>query len=102
MRASRFLIGEIIRHLFDLFVGIAFGDLMHDRRLTSSGFESLHLFDEIGAGPTRQPGYAGVLQAFALRAVTVGAGGREALRVEDLGVCGICCAIEPLQRLYKF
>ena len=71
---------------------------MHDRRLTGAGFEGLHLFDEVGTGPTRQSGYAGVLQAFTLRAVTVGAGGRKALCIQGLAVRGACCVTHDDQR----
>ncbi len=88
MRPSRLLIGEIIRHLFDLLVAVAFGDLMHDRRFAGAGFESLHLFDYVRARSTREPGNARILQAFTLGAVTVGTGSRKTLRVQDLGVCG--------------
>src|SRR5512147_2166742 len=66
---------EMFRNRLDLRVGIALGELMHDRRRALAIAESSHLLDDIGLGLTGQARHRSL--GVTRRAVAIGAVGRE-------------------------
>src|SRR5688572_7517140 len=78
--ASSFLPRQVAGDLLDLLVGVALGELVHDRRRPLAFLELAHaLHDQVFRQPGKRNDFGG--GAAAVGAVAVGAGGGEAARL---------------------
>src|SRR5690606_39008188 len=75
----------------DLLIGVALGDLVHDRRLARSVTKRLHLLGEIGRREAGKPGHSATARGMAVGTVAIGAVAGEIacrLRVRGRGCRG--------------